>query len=92
MCAVQTRERTAALVGRAATVLPGASLGSFQLPLEQTVVIAAGRGPRLWDVDGNEYIDLRARLRADVARTRAPGSCGSGAGAGSEGVYVLLPQ
>ncbi len=57
MCAVQTRERTDELVGRAAKVLPGASLGSFQLPLDQTVVIAEGRGPRLWDVDGNEYID-----------------------------------
>lgn len=57
MCAVQTRERTAGLVARAAKVLPGASLGSFQLPLEQTVVIAEGRGPRLWDMDGNEYID-----------------------------------
>ena len=57
MCAVQTRERTAGLVARAAKVLPGASLGSFQLPLDQTIVIAEGRGPRLWDVDGNEYID-----------------------------------
>ncbi len=57
MRVVQARERTAELVGRAAKVLPGASLGSFQLPLDQTVVIAEGRGPRLWDVDGNEYID-----------------------------------
>jgi len=57
MSAVQVREQTAALVERAAKVLPGASLNSFQLPPEQTVVIAAGRGPRLWDVDGNEYID-----------------------------------
>jgi len=38
-------------------VLPGASLGSFQLPPDQSIVIAEGRGPRLWDVDGNEYID-----------------------------------
>jgi glutamate-1-semialdehyde 2,1-aminomutase len=57
MCAVQARERTAELVRRAARVLPGASLGSFQLPLDETVVIAEGRGSRLWDVDGNEYID-----------------------------------
>ncbi len=57
MCAMQTRDRTADLVERAARVLPGASLGSFQLPHERTIVIAEGRGARLWDVDGNEYID-----------------------------------
>lgn len=57
MCAVQTRDRTADLVRRAGKVLPGASLGSFQLPPDQSIVIAEGRGPRLWDVDGNEYID-----------------------------------
>ena len=57
MCALQTRDRTTELVNRAARVLPGGSLGSFQLPPDQAVVIAEGRGPRLWDVDGNEYID-----------------------------------
>ena len=54
---MQTRERTADLVERAARVLPGASLGAFQLPQERAIVIAEGRGARLWDVDGNEYID-----------------------------------
>src|SRR5947209_3568030 len=57
MCAVQVRDRTAELVERAARVLPGTSLGGFQLPKERTMVIAEGHGPRLWDVDGNEYID-----------------------------------
>lgn len=57
MCALQIRDRTAELVNRAGRVLPGTSLGGFQLPPDQTIVIAEGRGPRLWDVDGNEYID-----------------------------------
>ena len=57
MAAAQVRERTAGLVERAARVLPGASLGAFQLAEERTVVIARGQGPRLWDADGNEYID-----------------------------------
>ncbi len=57
MGALQTRERTTELVSRAARVLPGATLGGFQLSPERTVVVAEGRGPRLWDVDGNEYID-----------------------------------
>ncbi len=57
MCALQTRAKTTELVRRAGRVLPGASLGSFQLPPDETIVVAEGRGPRLWDVDGNEYID-----------------------------------
>ncbi len=57
MCAVQVRERTVGLVERAARVLPGVSLGGFQLPKERTMVIDRGQGPRLWDADGNEYID-----------------------------------
>src|SRR5947208_10790128 len=57
MCALQVRDRTPELIERAGKVLPGASLGSFQLPPDQSIVIAEGRGPRLWDVDGNEYID-----------------------------------
>src|SRR4051812_2245553 len=57
MCAVQVRDRTAGLVERASRVLPGTSLGGFQLPKDRTMVIARGQGARLWDVDGNEYID-----------------------------------
>lgn len=57
MTATPVRDRNAALVARAARVMPGACLGTFQLPQERQIVVAAGRGARLWDVDGNAYID-----------------------------------
>lgn len=38
--------------------LPGASLGMFQLPDESRFVIARGKGSRVWDSDGNEYVDF----------------------------------
>jgi glutamate-1-semialdehyde 2,1-aminomutase len=58
MTAIANRvERNADLVRQAERIMPGACLGLFQLPLDRTIVIEEGRGPYLWDVDGNEYID-----------------------------------
>ena len=37
--------------------LPGAGLGGYALADEIRFVFSHGRGPRLWDVDGLEYID-----------------------------------
>lgn len=43
---------------RAKRSLPGGWLGDFQLPEELKIVGARGRGSRLVDVDGREYLDL----------------------------------
>ncbi|MBX6341421.1 MAG: aminotransferase class III-fold pyridoxal phosphate-dependent enzyme, partial [Thermomicrobiaceae bacterium] len=45
-----------ALLARAEAALGGA-VGSFKLPAERAVVLARGRGSRVYDVDGREYID-----------------------------------
>ena len=37
--------------------LPGAGLGSYSLAEDIRLVFAHGKGSRLWDVDGREYID-----------------------------------
>jgi glutamate-1-semialdehyde 2,1-aminomutase len=45
------------LLEKAARYLPGASLGNiFQKP-EDAFFIARGKGSRVWDISGNEYID-----------------------------------
>ena len=41
-------------IQRAHKVLPAGNFGNF----ESSVVICRAKGSRLWDVDGNEYIDL----------------------------------
>ena len=38
-------------------VLPGSGLGSYSLAEDIRLIYSHGRGSRMWDVDGNEYID-----------------------------------
>lgn len=38
-------------------VLPGAGLGSYSLADDIRLIYSHGEGSRMWDVDGNEYID-----------------------------------
>ena len=45
------------LVARARRVIPGGTLEELTLPPEVQVVPARGRGSRLWDVQGREYVD-----------------------------------
>jgi glutamate-1-semialdehyde 2,1-aminomutase len=49
--------RNRELIQRAYRALPGASLGTYYLPEDLEVVVDRGEGPRVWDVDGGEYID-----------------------------------
>ncbi|MDJ0957452.1 MAG: aspartate aminotransferase family protein [Arenicellales bacterium] len=39
------------------TALPGAGLGSYSLARDIRLIYSHGKGSRMWDVDGNEYID-----------------------------------
>ena len=58
---LETDNRSSAqldLLKKAARLLPGGTLGMFGLPAELTIVPASGRGAKLYDVDGNEYIDF----------------------------------
>ena len=45
------------LLERAAQVLPGGSLGNHRLDDEYAFIVKEGRGSRIWDTSGNEYID-----------------------------------
>ena len=54
-------ERTAGsgrMFERAATVMPGGVPSSFQRNHPWPVYLSRGEGARVWDVDGNEYIDF----------------------------------
>jgi glutamate-1-semialdehyde 2,1-aminomutase len=55
------RERTAAsgrMFERAAAVMPGGVPSSFQRNDPWPVYLERGQGARVWDVDGNEYVDF----------------------------------
>jgi glutamate-1-semialdehyde 2,1-aminomutase len=45
------------LLALAAETMPGGSLGYFRLPDDVTLVVREGRGSKLYDVDGREYVD-----------------------------------
>ncbi|MGH2815067.1 MAG: aspartate aminotransferase family protein, partial [Actinomycetota bacterium] len=47
-----------ALLERAAGSLAGGVTSSWQISQPQAVWISHGRGSRVWDADGNEYVDL----------------------------------
>src|SRR3954451_2070586 len=45
------------LLGLAAETMPGGTPGYFRLPDDVTLVVREGRGSKVYDVDGREYVD-----------------------------------
>jgi glutamate-1-semialdehyde 2,1-aminomutase len=58
--------RSGEMLRRARRVLPGGVVSSFQTRAPWPVYVARGEGPRVWDLDGNEYIDLHNGFSAMV--------------------------
>ncbi|HTS15776.1 MAG TPA: aspartate aminotransferase family protein [Candidatus Sulfotelmatobacter sp.] len=53
------RERQTQLRQHASKIMPGGVDSNFRDWGADTVYVARGKGGRVWDIDGNEYIDLR---------------------------------
>ena len=53
------REQQLALYRRALQTLPGGTDSNFRAWGEDTVYVDRGKGGNVWDIDGNEYVDLR---------------------------------
>ncbi|HZC32659.1 MAG TPA: aspartate aminotransferase family protein [Candidatus Bathyarchaeia archaeon] len=53
------RDRQLQLYRRAARTLPGGTNSNFRAWGEDTIYIDRGKGARIWDMDQNEFIDLR---------------------------------
>ncbi len=56
---VLRRSQQLELYRRALGVMPGGTDSNFRTWGESTVYVDRGKGGRVWDIDGNEYIDLR---------------------------------
>ncbi|MBF6604815.1 MAG: aspartate aminotransferase family protein [Chloroflexi bacterium] len=56
---VLDRSRQHAMYERACRVLPGGTDSNFRAWGEETIYVDRGSGGRVWDIDGNEYVDLR---------------------------------
>ncbi len=53
------RDAQLAMYRRACETLPGGTDSNFRAWGEDTVYVDRGKGGMVWDIDGNEYIDLR---------------------------------
>ncbi|HWP63321.1 MAG TPA: aspartate aminotransferase family protein [Candidatus Binatia bacterium] len=53
------RERQLAMYRRASQVMPGGTDSNFRAWGESTIYVDRGAGGLVWDIDGNEYVDLR---------------------------------
>jgi glutamate-1-semialdehyde 2,1-aminomutase len=53
------RARQLAMYGRAQRTMPGGTSSNFRAWGEDTIYVDRGRGGRVWDIDGNEFVDLR---------------------------------
>ena len=54
-----SRDQQLAMYRRALRTLPGGTDSNFRAWGEDTVYVDRGKGGRVWDIDGNEFIDLR---------------------------------
>ena len=85
-------ERSNQLQARLHDLVPGGAhtyaAGSDQYPEGMAPVLARGRGCRVWDVDGNEYIEYGMGLRAVTPRARLPAGRRGGAPAIADGVQL----
>jgi glutamate-1-semialdehyde 2,1-aminomutase len=54
-----TRDAQLAMYHRAARTLPGGTDSNFRAWGESTIYVDRGKGGLVWDLDGNEYVDLR---------------------------------
>ena len=53
------RQKQLAMYARALATLPGGTNSNFRAWGESTIYVDRGKGGKVWDLDGNEYIDLR---------------------------------
>lgn len=53
------RERQTALYQRALQTMPGGTDSNFRAWGDDTIYVDRGEGGHVWDMDGNDYIDLR---------------------------------
>ncbi len=54
-----SRSRQHAMYARAVQSMPGGTDSNFRAWGEDTVYVDRGKGGHVWDIDGNEFIDLR---------------------------------
>ena len=87
-------ERTpasAAMFRRAQGVLVGGVASSYQARKPWPVYLTRGQGPRVWDVDGNEYFDFHNGFSTMLAGHAHPAIGAAVAGRYDQGTHFAAP-
>ena len=64
---VRRQPKSQRLAEQAKQYLAGGVTSSWQITVPQPVWLSRGRGSKVWDVDGNEYVDLHGGYGAALA-------------------------
>jgi glutamate-1-semialdehyde 2,1-aminomutase len=64
---VERQPESARMAGRARHCLAGGVTSSWQITVPQAVWLSHGRGSKIYDLDGNEYVDLHGGYGAALA-------------------------
>jgi glutamate-1-semialdehyde 2,1-aminomutase len=83
---------SAEMFRRAGRVMPGGVPSSFQLREPWPIYLVRGEGPRVWDVDGNEYLDFHNGFGSMGAGLCSPRDRGRGRRALRTGHPLRRPQ
>jgi glutamate-1-semialdehyde 2,1-aminomutase len=88
---VRRQPNSARLAGRAAEHLTGGVTSSWQITAPQPVWLSHGRGSKVWDVDGNEYVDLHGGYGAALAGHAHPAIANAISEQASNGTHFAQP-
>ncbi len=64
---VERQPESARMAGRAQDILAGGVTSSWQITVPQPVWLSHGKGSKIYDVDGHEYVDLHGGYGAALA-------------------------
>jgi glutamate-1-semialdehyde 2,1-aminomutase len=88
---VQRQPESARMAARARRSLAGGVTSSWQITVPQPVWLSYGRGSRVYDVDGNEYVDLHGGYGAALAGHAHPALVEAIRGQAGRGTHFAQP-
>jgi glutamate-1-semialdehyde 2,1-aminomutase len=88
---VRRQPRSKRLAEQAEQYLAGGVTSSWQITAPQPVWLSHGRGSKVWDVDGNEYVDLHGGYGAALAGHAHPAIAGAISEQAARGTHFAQP-
>jgi glutamate-1-semialdehyde 2,1-aminomutase len=88
---VQRQPQSQHLAEQAKQHLAGGVTSSWQITAPQPVWLSRGRGSKVWDVDGNEYVDLHGGYGAALAGHSHPAIARAISGQAENGTHFAQP-